>query len=274
MAVLDKRNPCRSRSRGWRIRARGGQRTGRCARMIHQSHLSAGVGFQQVNSSYRASNPRELVLLADPIAIAVLVAAVAVTVSAVASVVVAVSGSTRCRGSYCRGTDRRSAIRIVPATIGGTAIGHGTTAIGHTTARNGTTADTRRANPSASTGTATTVSERVIRNEGHPYKEGGRETYDNTTQHWCSPSKADIAASRAALRSTGTPRPARRLPISRWCCQTAQQARSTTSSHAADVVVSSGGSSPRQLVAVGRQTALINRDPSGSSAATGEPAAA
>ena len=161
--------------------------------MIHHSHLSAGVGFQQVNSSSRASNPRELVLLADPIAIAVLVAAVAVTVSAVASVVVAVSGSTRCRGSYCRGTDRRSAIRIVPATIGGTAIGHGTTAIGHTTARNsttaightttrnGTTSDTRRANPSASTGTATTVSERVIRNESHPYKEGGRETYDNIT---------------------------------------------------------------------------------------------
>src|SRR6516164_5943711 len=142
MAVLDKRNPCRSRSRGWRIRARGGQRTGRCARMIHHSHLSAGVGFQQVNSSSRASNPRELVLLADPTAIGVLVAAVAVSV---AVVVGAVSGGTGCRGSYCCGTDRRSAIRIIPATIGGTAIGHATarysaTPIGHATARNSTTA--------------------------------------------------------------------------------------------------------------------------------------
>jgi hypothetical protein len=138
-----------------------------------------------------------LILLADPIAVAISVAAVAVTVGVVAVVVVAVSGGTDCRGSECCGTDRRSAIRIIPATIGGTAIGYATarntnsgTAIGHATARNAnsTTSDTCRANPAASADTATTVSERVIRNEGHPYKEGGRETYDSFTQHWWAPS--------------------------------------------------------------------------------------
>jgi hypothetical protein len=137
-----------------------------------------------------------LILLADPIAVAILVAAVGITVGAVASVVVAVSGGTDCRGSQCRGTDRRSAIGIIPATIGGTAIGHATacnansgTAIGHATARNAnsTTSDTCRANP-ASAGTATTVSECVIGNEGHPHKEAGCETYDSFTQHWYSPS--------------------------------------------------------------------------------------
>src|SRR5262249_31909315 len=95
----------------------------------------------------------------------------------------------------------------IPATIGGAAIGYatarnansrtaishatagnGTAAIGHTTARNGTASDTCRANPAAGAGTATTVSECVIRNEGHPYKEAGCETHNSFTQHWCSPS--------------------------------------------------------------------------------------
>src|SRR6516165_2344966 len=156
------------------------------------------------------SMPRSrLILLADPVAVAILVAAVAVTVGvvavvviAIAVVVVAVSGGTDCRGTQRCGTDRRSAIRIIPATIGGTAIGHSTTAISHATARNrtttighatarnanSTTSDTCRANPAASAGTATAVSECVIRNEGHPHKEAGRETYDSFTQHWCSPS--------------------------------------------------------------------------------------
>ena len=102
--------------------------------------------------------------MADPIAIGIAVAAVAVAV-------VAVSGGSYCCGSYCCGTDRRSAIRIIPATIGRSAI-RGATAISPS-AICGATSDTCRANPSASAGTATTVSERVIRNEGHPHKEGG-----------------------------------------------------------------------------------------------------
>src|SRR6516164_5049749 len=74
---------------------------------------------------------------------------------------------------------------IVTATVTASvapAIGTGT-AIRGATARNanGSTSDTCRANPSARTGTATTVSERVIRNEGHPHKQGGCETYKDTT---------------------------------------------------------------------------------------------
>src|SRR6516162_5511182 len=115
----------------------------------------------------QSGTPRsKLILLADPIAVGVLVAAVAVTtVVAVAVVVVAVSGGTGCRGSYCCGTDRRSAIRIT-ATIGNATIGcpaiRGPSisrpSIGHATARNAnsTAPDTCRANPSASTDAATT----------------------------------------------------------------------------------------------------------------------
>jgi hypothetical protein len=113
--------------------------------------------------------------------------ATAVAVVAVAVVVVAaVSSGTDCRGSYCCGTDRRSAIRI-PATIGNPTIGP--PAVGHATARNAnsTASVTYRADPSASTGAATAVSERVIGNKGHAHKEGCRETYDSFTQHWCSP---------------------------------------------------------------------------------------
>jgi len=119
------------------------------------------------------------ILLADPIAKGIAVAAVAVAV--------AVSGGTDCRGSYCCGTDRRSAIRIIPATIGHPTVGRSAirraTSIGRSAIRRatsigrsairGATSDACRANPSASAGTATTVSERVIRNEGHPHKEGG-----------------------------------------------------------------------------------------------------
>src|SRR6516225_12415734 len=75
------------------------------------------------------------------------------------------------------------------------------TAIGHATARNAndTTSDTCRANPSACTGTATTVSERVIRNEGHPHKQGGCETYKDTTHH-CLMSLPTIVVSRDRAR--------------------------------------------------------------------------
>src|SRR6516164_4991640 len=52
---------------------------------------------------------------------------------------------------------------------------------------------------------------------------------------------------KAGREDISRARPAPRSPISRWCCQTAQQARSSTSSHAADVVVSFGGSSPPQI---------------------------
>src|SRR6516162_1218747 len=100
----------------------------------------------------QSGTPRsKLILLADPSAVGVLVAAVAVTaVIAVAVVVVAVSGGTGCRRSYCCGTDRRSAIRI-PATIGCAAIrcaSIGRPAIGHATARNANSAasDAGRAN--------------------------------------------------------------------------------------------------------------------------------
>src|SRR6516164_1368459 len=56
------------------------------------------------------------ILRADHIAIGVAVATVVrTTIVAVAVVVVAVSGGTGCGGSYCCGTDRRSAIRITPA---------------------------------------------------------------------------------------------------------------------------------------------------------------
>src|SRR6516164_3964320 len=166
---------------------------------------NAFIDSADMHPGDQPSMPRSrLILLADPIAVAILVAAVAVTVGvvavvviAIAVVVVAVSGGTDCRGTQCGGTDRRSAIRIIPATIGGTAIGYATarnansrTAIGHATAgnANSATSDTCRANPAASAGTATAVSECVIRNEGHPHKEAGRETYDSFTQHWCSPS--------------------------------------------------------------------------------------
>jgi hypothetical protein len=138
-------------------------------------------------------------LLADPIAIRIAVAAVAVTtVVAIAVVVVSVSGGTGCRSSHCCGPDRRSAIRIISATIGRStisrpAIGHATArnsaaTIGHATARNSTAANTYRANPSAGTGATTTVSESVIGSEGHSHEESGCETYDSIAQHWCSPS--------------------------------------------------------------------------------------
>ena len=138
------------------------------------------------------STPRStLILLADPSAVGVLVAAVAVTtVVAVAVVIIAVSGGTGRRRSHCCGTDCRSAIRI-PATIGDPTIGCpairgasiGCPAIGHATARNANSAasDTRRANSSASTGTATTVGERVIGNKGRAYKDSGRETNESIT---------------------------------------------------------------------------------------------
>ena len=139
-----------------------------------------------------------LISLANRSSVGVLVATAVAVVAVAVVVVTAVSSGTKCRGSYCCGTDRRSAIRI-PATIGDpTTIGRsaicstaiGTTAVGHATARNpdSTASVTCRADPSASTGAATAVSERVIGNKGHAHKEGGRETYDSFAQHWCSPS--------------------------------------------------------------------------------------
>jgi hypothetical protein len=72
---------------------------------------------------------------------------------------------------------------IVTATVTASvapAIGTGTAIRGATM---GATPDTFRVNPAA-----WRCRECVIRNEGHPHKEGGRETYDSFTQHWCSPS--------------------------------------------------------------------------------------
>ena len=133
------------------------------------------------------STPRStLILLADPSAVGVLVAAVAVTtVVAVAVVIIAVSGGTGCRGSHCCGTDCRSAIRI-PATIGDPTIGCPAirgASIGHATARNTnrTASDTCRANSPASTDATATVSERVIGNKGRAYKDSGRETNESIT---------------------------------------------------------------------------------------------
>ena len=118
-------------------------------------------------------------------------------VAAVVASVVAVSAvRTGCRGSYCCCTDR-SAIRIIPATVRSATIRRSTirratigrATIGYATTRNRPASDTCRANPSAaSTGATTTVSERVIGNKGHAYKEGGCETYESITQHWRSPS--------------------------------------------------------------------------------------
>jgi hypothetical protein len=132
--------------------------------------------------------------MAGPTAVGVYVVAAAVTV-AEAVVVVAVSGGTGGRGSCRCGTDRRSAIRIIPTTIGNpTTIGSptiGPPAIGHATARyaNSTTSGTCRPNPSsASTDAATAVSERVIGYKGHARKEDGRKSKGNISQHWCSPS--------------------------------------------------------------------------------------
>ena len=173
----------------------------------------------------QSGTPRStLILLADPIAVGVLVAAVTVTtVVAVAVVVVAVSGGTGCRGSYCCGTDRRSAIRIT-ATIGCPAIrgpSISRPSIGHATARNAnsTAPDTCRANPSASTDAATTVGERVIGNKGQAHKEGGRETYDSITQHWYSPSliiadgkQPSVAIDEVNLIGNGLGRPRRKRP--------------------------------------------------------------
>jgi hypothetical protein len=129
-----------------------------------------------------------LILLAGPTAEVVYVVAVAVIVAEAVVVVVAVSG-TGGRGSCRCGTDRRSAIRIIPTTIGNpTTIGSPTTidgptigppAIGHATARyaNSTTSGTCHPNPSsASTDAATAVSERVIGYNGHAHKEDGRES--------------------------------------------------------------------------------------------------
>ena len=149
-----------------------------------------------------------LISLADPIAVGVLVAAVAVTaVIAVAVVVVAVSGGTGCRRSYCCGTDRRSAIRI-PATIGNPTIGCpairgasiGRPAIGHAAARNAnsTASDTYCASASASTDATATVSERFIRNKGRAHKDGGCETYENATEHCCSPSLGVVPTRNAS----------------------------------------------------------------------------
>jgi hypothetical protein len=149
-----------------------------------------------------------LISLADPIAVGVLVAAVAVTtVVAVVVVVVAVSGGTGRRRSYCCGTDRRSAIRI-PATIGNPTIGCpairsasiGRPAIGHATARNanGAASDTCRANSPASTDATATVSECVIGNKGRSHEDGGCETYEDVTQHWCSPSLGAVPARNAS----------------------------------------------------------------------------
>ena len=172
-----------------------------------------------------AGTPRStLILPADPIAVGILVAAVTVTtVVAVAVVVVAVSGGAGCRGSYCCGTDRRSAIRIT-ATIGCPAIrgpSIGRPSIGYAAARNAnsTAPDTCRANPSASTNAAATVGERVVGNKGHAHQEGGRETYDSTTQHWYSPSltiadgkQPSVAIDEVNLIGNGLGRPRRKRP--------------------------------------------------------------
>src|SRR6516162_1520309 len=56
--------------------------------------------------------------------------------------------------------------------------------------RHGTATDTP-APDTVATRARVAQRQRVIRNEGHPCKEGGRETYDNITQHWCSPSLKD-----------------------------------------------------------------------------------
>jgi hypothetical protein len=133
-----------------------------------------------------------LILLAQQIAVGVTVAAVVVATVAVS----AVSGGPDCCGSYRSGPDRSSAIRIPSAPsratirrapIGCATIGCAT--IGHVTARiaNSTSSDTYRANPSG-TGTASTVSERVIGYEGRANKDDGCETYESITQHGCSPS--------------------------------------------------------------------------------------
>jgi hypothetical protein len=128
-----------------------------------------------------------LILLAQQIAVGVTVAAVVVATVAVS----AVSGGPDCCGSYRSGPDRSSAIRISSApsraAIRRAPIGCAT--IGHVTARiaNSTSSDTYRANPSG-TGTASTVSERVIGYEGRANKDDGCETYESITQHGCSPS--------------------------------------------------------------------------------------
>src|SRR6516162_6981960 len=178
-----------------------------------------------------AGTPRSsLILPADPIAVGILVAAVTVTtVVAVAVVIVAVSGGTGCRGSYCCRTNRRSAIRIIPATIGNPAIGCpairgpsiGRPSIGYAAARNAnsTAPDTCRANPSASTNAAATVGERVVGNKGHAHQEGGRETYDSITQHCCTPSLAfaddeqrGVVIHEVNLLGNGRGRPRRKRP--------------------------------------------------------------
>ena len=138
--------------------------------------------------SDRSSTPRStLILRADQIAVGVAVAAVVV------ATIVAVSPSSRC-GSYCCGPDRRSAIRIIPTAIGRStvsspAIGSpavGGSTIGHTPARNANSAasDACRANPcAANTGTAATVSERVIWNKDCTSKYSGCEANHSMTQH-------------------------------------------------------------------------------------------
>jgi hypothetical protein len=115
----------------------------------------------------------------------------------------AIRGGADCRGTYCCGTDRRSAIGIIPSAISSTTIRRPTirpATIGHTTAciANSASSDTYRASP-VSTGTATTVSERVIGNKGHAHKKGGRETYERITQHWCSPSLTVVDGERRGV---------------------------------------------------------------------------
>jgi hypothetical protein len=131
----------------------------------------------------RSARRFQLILLANHVAIAVAVAAVVdTTVVAIAVIVVAVSSGSGCSGSYCGGPDCRSAIRIPAApscaTIDAAAIGNATACNADSTATH-----TYRAN----TGTATTVSERVMRNKDGADKNGGSETYESFSQHWCSP---------------------------------------------------------------------------------------
>src|SRR6516165_4077978 len=126
-------------------------------------------------------------------AAAVVGLAPAATQSGVAAAVVRLTPAPSGTGSYCsarRGGSDACAVSqssVSHSAISG-AVSH--SSVSHATAcnANSTTSDTCRANPSARTGTATTVSERVIRNEGHPHKQGGCETYKDSTHHWCSSS--------------------------------------------------------------------------------------
>jgi hypothetical protein len=114
---------------------------------------------------------------------AAVVAATLVTVRAISG------GVAGCRGSDCRGPDRRSAIRIIPSAPSRATIGRPTihaASIGHAAARdaNSTATYTYRANASAAnTGTTTTVGEHIVGHKGRTHKDGGCETDKNITQH-------------------------------------------------------------------------------------------